>query len=186
MRFDFLSDAPPDFIDRLRNVRITSELRTPLSALLTAALVVMVWWGLERYWLVDAQREERIASSRLLESRADLAATRVARSGVEQLLSLDRRLRQVRISGSVLGAMLSDIGNHVPPHAWLTSLSKTHDGVEIVGRADGLGSLSQTVADLMSSRIGASPGLVRASRDQHGKSLFTFAVAVENKNAVNR
>ena len=186
MRFNFLNDAPPDILDRLRNTRVPVEMRTPLSALATAVFVVLSWWGLERYWLSDAQREERVASSRLLESRADLAATKVARAGIDQLLSIDRRLRDVRISGSVLGAALSDIANHVPRHAWLTSLSDTHDGVEIMGRADGIGSLSQTIADLMSSRTAASPNLVRATRDEQAKGLFTFAVAVEMKHAKSR
>lgn len=186
MRFNFLNDAPPEFVERARNIRIAAELRTPLSALLTAVLVVLTWWGLENYWLSSAQREEALAEVRLTESQADLAATKLVRTNVDDMLALDRRLRDIRLSGSILASRLSDIGNHVPEHAWLTSISNLPDGLEIAGKADGLAALSQTVTDLMSSKTAASPTLVRAAKDDRGKNLIAFTVQVEKKNDASR
>ncbi len=176
--FDFLHDAPPAAIDRLRSVRICEELRTPLWALVTAIVVVSAWYGLERYWLDSARREEAAATVRLAESRADLAATKLVRTNVDQLLAFDRHLRTIRLSGSELAAKLSDIGNHVSARAWLTSISTVQDGMEISGRADGLVALSQTIADLMSSRTATSPTLVRASKDDRAKNLIAFTLEV--------
>ena len=180
-RFNFLHDAPPDVIDRLRALRVTDELRTPLLALVTSILVVFAWYGLERYWLASAEHEEVLATTRLAESRADLATTKLVRADVDQLLALDRRLRDIRLSGTSLAENLSDIGNHVPAHAWLTSISNVQDGLEISGRADSLISLSETVADLLSSRTAMSPTLVRASKDDRAKNLVAFTVQVKKR-----
>lgn len=181
-RFNFLVDAPPEFIDRARSIRVPSELRTPLSALLTAVFVVAAWWGLENYWLRNAKHEETLAEVRLTESQADLAATKLVRTNVEEMLALDRRLRDIRLSGSNLASRLSDIGNHVPEHAWLTSISNLPNGLEIAGKADGLSALSVTVTDLMASRTAGAPTLVRAAKDDRGKNLIAFTVQVERKN----
>ena len=117
-----------------------------------------------------------MASLRLEQSRAAFAATKVVRTDVDRLLALDTRLRQIRLSGSVLSHRLADVGNHVPARAWLTSIARTNDGLELHGRAEGLNVLSQTVADLMSSKAAASPTLVRAVREERQNAVITFTI----------
>lgn len=185
-RFDFLKDGPPDIIDRARSVRVPEEARTPLMALATAVVVVSMWWGLERYWLASAMHEESLAQARLADSRADLAATKLIRTDVEQMLALDHQLRDIRLSGSTLAKRFTDIGNHVPRHAWLTSISTNTDGFEIAGKADGLFALSETVSDLMRSSTAAAPRLMRASKDERGRNLIAFTVQTEKKHEAPR
>lgn len=185
-RFDFLKDAPPDYVDRARNLRIPEDARTPLMALVAAIVVVFTWWGLERYWLVNALHEEALAEARVTESRADLVATNLIRANLEQMLRLDQQLRDIRMSGSELAALLTDIGNHVPKRAWLTSITNAPDGFEIAGKADGLLALSQTVSGLMKSSTASSPQLVRASEEERGNKIIAFTVRVVKKHEAPR
>ncbi len=176
MRFNYLRDAPPELIEQLRALRISPELRSPLSAVATAIVVVFAWWSLERHWMSEAMREEARAAIRLQQSRAAFAATKLVRADVDRLLSLDARLRAIRLSGSVLSHRLADVGNHVPTQAWLTSIVRTNDGLELHGRAEGLNVLSKTVAGLMSSKAAASPTLVRAVREDRSSGVIDFTI----------
>lgn len=179
MQFNYLNDSPPELIEQVLGLRIPTQLRTPLGALLTSIIVVSSWWMLERHWVAEATREEASASIRLDQSRAAFAATKLVRSDVDQLLTLDGRLRRIRLSGSVLSHRVADIGNHVPARAWLTSIARSSDGLELRGRAEGLNVLSATVADLMSSRSASSPTLIRAIRDDRETGVINFTIRAD-------
>lgn len=164
-KFDFLHDAPPAFVERLRPSRIPEHLRTPLAALATSIFVVAVWWLVQNLQLQQAAKELAVEKARAIASRADLALTRVRRAHVEDLAALDNRVRAIRRSGAVASSMLADIANHVPQHAWLSAITQADGGFEIDGNAGGLDDLSRTLASLMSSRAASSPTLVRAARE---------------------
>lgn len=182
MRFNYLRDTSPELVEQVRALRVPAALQVPLSALFTAVVVVTAWWFLEGHWISEAAREEAIASIRLEQSRQAFAATKLVRSDVDELLALDARLRRIRLSGSVLSYRLADIGNHVPHEAWLTSIARTGESLELRGRAKGLHVLSATVADLMSSNAASSPTLVRAAREERAASLIDFTIRAEERN----
>jgi Tfp pilus assembly protein PilN len=175
-RFSFLRDAPPVFIERLHPSRLPDELRTPLAALVTTAIVLVIWWGIESAQIAQARVELATQEARALASRADLAQTRVQRNRLVGLIALDRRVREIRRSGAVLSADLADIANHVPDRAWLTSIVQAGRTLVIDGNAIGLDGLSDTLAGLMSSRKAGMPALVRAMRSErptmHGTISF--------------
>jgi Tfp pilus assembly protein PilN len=181
MRFDYLADAPPHWLDRLRSLRLPEAVRTPLMALLTSMLVVLAWYGLESYWVAKAMTEEQVAAARHDRSRAELARTQLERLRVEDLVVLENRLHSIRQSGANLSRLLADVASHVPEHAWLTSISNTSNGFEIAGEARGLTALSQTLADLTSGTTFGTPTLVRAGREARASSgdLLSFTVRVE-------
>lgn len=182
MRFNYLRDASPDLVEQMRALRVPADLHVPLSALVTAVMVVTAWWLLESHWVFEAAREEAIASARLAQSRQEFAATTLVRSDVDELLALDAQLRRIRLSGSILSGRLADIANHVPREAWLTSIARTDDGIELHGSANGLHVLSATVADLMSSSAASSPTLVRAVREERTTPVISFTIRSEERN----
>jgi Tfp pilus assembly protein PilN len=163
-RFDFLRDAPPLFVERLRPSRLPAELRTPLAAFATTVVVILAWWAIETAQIAQARAELVTERARVAASRTDLAQAQVRRSRLVDLISLDRRIRDIRRSGAALSGNLADIANHLPDRAWLTSIAQDDRGLEIDGNAVGLDGLSDTLAGLMSSRSAATPSLVRASR----------------------
>lgn len=181
VRFNYLRDASPDLVEQIRAFRVPPQLRFPFVSLFTAVVVVTTWWFLESHWVSEAAREEAIASTRLEQSRQEFTATKLVRSDVDDLLALDARLRRIRLSGSFLSARLADIANHVPHEAWLTSIARTDDGLELQGRAKGLHVLSATVADLMSSSAASSPTLVRAVREERVTPLIHFTIRSEER-----
>jgi len=180
MRFDYVHDGRPDALERLRPSRIPEQLRTPLAALLTTAIVVCAWWGIEQFLLAQARDDVKEQSFRLTVSAAALSQAKIRQTRVETLLVIDSRLREIRRSGAALASGLADIANHVPNRAWLTSIARVDDGLEIDGRAEGLDGLSETLADLMSSSHVASPDLVRASKEDGDRTgrLIAFVVRV--------
>jgi Tfp pilus assembly protein PilN len=179
-RFNYLRDSAPDGFEYLRPSRIPEALRTPLAALLTVTVVVAVWWAIEQLLLSQAHDELQAQTFRLAASKAALTELQLRKTHVEDLLAIDMRLRAIRRSGATLSSGLADIGNHVPARAWLTSIARVNDGIEIDGQAEGLDGLSETVADLMTSSSAASPDLIRASKDDrdHSGKLIAFVVHV--------
>jgi Tfp pilus assembly protein PilN len=179
-RFNYLRDSAPEAFQYLRPSRIPERLRTPLAALLTAVLVVAVWWTIEQVLLSQARAELQTQTFRLAASKVALTELKIRKTRLEELLAIDARLREIRRSGAALSSGLADIANHVPARAWLTSIARVNDGLEIEGQADGLDGLSDTVADLMSSSAAQSPNLVRASKDERYRvgGLIAFVMRV--------
>ncbi|HTX57049.1 MAG TPA: PilN domain-containing protein [Candidatus Acidoferrales bacterium] len=180
MRFNYLRDGAPDAFEQLRPRRLPEALRTPLAALTTAVIVVAAWWAIEQVLLSQARSELQRQALRLQISRVELAELKLRRSHLEQLVSVDARLREIRRSGAALACGLADIANHVPATAWLTSIARVDGGLEIDGRAEGLDALGETVADLMHSSRAVAPDLIRASKEDRDRSgtIVNFAVRV--------
>jgi Tfp pilus assembly protein PilN len=181
MRFNYLGESVPSLVDRLLAIRIPERLRSPFLGVATAVFVVAAWWALEQHALAVATAEERAAQVRLDQSRSAVAVARIQRTGIDRMLSLDRRLRDVRLSGSSVGVHLADIANHVPAHAWLTSLSQERGAIEIVGQVAGMERLSATLAALTTMKSLTDPLLVRATKeDRPGAApLVGFEVRVD-------
>lgn len=181
MRFNYLRDSVPDAFERLYPHRIPESFHTPLAALATAVIAVCCWWGIERILLHQATAELHAQTMRLNESRAALGEAHVRRMRLESLVALDERLRAIRRSGAELSGELADVANHVPRRAWLTSIVHLDRSVEIDGQALGLDGLGDTVADLMTSSAAQSPKLLRASRNEGGRTsgIISFAVRID-------
>lgn len=183
MRFNYLHDSVPDTIDRLRSMRIPEYLQWPAWTCATVLVAIGAASLILQVENATAQTELANAQTRLVQSKRDLANVRLQHTHVEELLALDTRLREIHLSGSTLSVKLADIANHVPSHAWLTALSRTATGISISGRAQGLSVLSDTFADLMSSKTVESPTLIRASKEDHARTpgLLSFDVHVEDR-----
>jgi len=180
MRFNYLRDGAPEALEHLRPARIPEQLRTPLAALVTVVIIVGVWWVVEQLLVAQAGDELHAQSLRLKASQVALRELNLRRTHVQQLLSIDRRLREIRRSGAVVSGRLADIANHVPTRAWLTSIAAVEGGLQIDGSAEGLDGLSETVADLMASSTGASPDVIRANKDDYDRSgsIVSFEMRV--------
>jgi hypothetical protein len=183
MRFDYLHDAPPDFVDRLRSFRFPPALRWPLAVLSTIVFTSLGAYGIFSLAIASARATEAQALARYESSKAAVARARLERAHIAELLVLDARLREIRDSGSTVSTRLADIANHVPPHAWLTSLSRTASGISLSGKSTGLPALSATIASLLTSKTVTAPTLVRAGKDErdHSNGVLSFEVQVNDR-----
>jgi Tfp pilus assembly protein PilN len=175
-RFNYLHDAPPETLERLRPSRVPEQLRTPLAALLTTCIVVCIWWGIEQLALGQARSELGREQLRVDASRTELKELRLHKEQATKLLALDTRLRGIRVSGARTAAALADIANHLPSRTWLTSVSRVDDTLEIDGRAVGFDALSSTLTDLSAGSGAASPRLTRAASDERDRSVIAFTL----------
>jgi Tfp pilus assembly protein PilN len=183
MRFDYAHDAVPEAIERLRPSRVPRELQTPLAALLTVTFVVLAAWPIEFVHVRSTETEVHSAEEHVRRTRAELARYKLARVRVEALFGLDAQLRSIRTSGATISVHLADIANHVPPKAWLTSVSHTRTGTSVAGNAEDLSALSETVADLMSSATMPAPALVRAGKTNGAFSKATLSFEMRSQEA---
>jgi Tfp pilus assembly protein PilN len=170
MRFNYLRESTPQAFEMLRPNRVPAALRTPVAAVITATLVVAAWWSLEHALVARAQDELGRQRLRFAASELALHDVKLHRERVADILALDSRLREIRRSGAQTAHVLADIAAHIPPQAWLTSISRVEGGIEIDGRAIGLDGLSTTLADLMRSSSAPEPALVRASAEDHRRA----------------
>jgi Tfp pilus assembly protein PilN len=176
MRFNYLSDAPPELVERLRPGRVPARLKSPLCAVATSIVIVFTWWTIERMQIEDATHELALAQARAAASRLDVARATLRQSQVEALLVLDKRVRSIRGSGSRLAANLATLANRIPKESWLTSIEQLDGGIEIDGNALGVDGLAQTLADLIATT--EKPTLIRAGRDDRTGSDEIIAFRV--------
>lgn len=182
MQFDYLHESQPEHIERLRTWKAPVELHAPLCALLTIVFVIVCAGGIETLRLRAAHEAEAHALLRAQTARSQLAAANLLRVRVDAMLQLDRRLREIRLSGADASRQLADIADHVPPHAWLTSLSQQKGIVDLNGKVANFTTLSQALADLMKSGEVHAPTLVRAATDDRApdRSALSFEVRAQD------
>ena len=182
MRFDYLNDSVPESLGRIRSLKAQKETHAPLTAIVTAILAIFAAWGIENYRLADARAAVASAEVRARDSRQELAKTKLVRVEVDRMLTLDRRLREVRSSGVTWSQRLTDIANHVPREAWFTSFTSEQGKIDINGHAHGLVVLSDTIAGLMSSKTLRSASLVRAGKDDGTNgTILSFEMRAQDK-----
>jgi Tfp pilus assembly protein PilN len=165
MRFDYLRDARPEFIERLQASGIPKHLQVPLMSLTTAVLVVTMWWIVETLHVGAAEAECAKERTLAIGSREQVIAARAQISQAQALISIDQRVRSIRISGARVASRLADVANHVPDKSWLTAMSRSGGEVDLNGYTVGLEGLGETLLALTSSEATREPILVRASRN---------------------
>lgn len=174
--FNFLCDAPPLFIERLRTPRIAGEAVGPLVALFAVLFVLLAWNVLERTAIsaerVRAREERRIAAASLL----DLRRAHGAYADLATLRARDERLRSIRLSGARVAAATARLANRVPRGIVLTKMAGAAGKAQLEGRARDVVTLGELMSGLTRSE---PPSLVRATRGAAG--TLDFAVSVENR-----
>ena len=162
MRFDYLHDTELTIMERLRSILMIPYAQAPLLAMLLLIVIESTIQGMLHYQLVQASAQVQAADRVYVVTRAALERMKLEHTQVESLLQVDRRIRQIRASGSVAAERMLDVADHLPAHAWLTSLSRTKHGEMLSGRADNLQSVGDVVSDMMSASTVTGPELVDA------------------------
>lgn len=173
MRFDYLRDAPPEVVERLRVVSATPQVRALLAFVATATLAIGFAWGMELTGLHEARQGLVQARGRLDRSDAAAAAVRADIAFLRRQLVLDGRLRRIRLSGAVAAHKMTLLASRLPPRVWLTSIASTPDGYDVIGRALGLDEVGRALRAYPAIRLVA----VRAPTEPHAR-ILTFQLHV--------
>jgi hypothetical protein len=176
IRFDYLHDAPPGFIDALRAFRLPRKYHDVAAALCAVGVMCVVAESIERGRVSTAVHALSAAQARFDRSRAALQRLRVQSRELDALLNEDRALRNARLSGPLTAQRLAAIGNVFPQNATLDAMQATPDGYDVKGRAESL----QTFGTLLARLDGASglsrPALLRVTKDAGLLGALAFEI----------
>lgn len=180
MRFDYLHDAVPDGLRELRALRLPRRLHTIAAALLTTAVVVAFGSGIETIRLAQARALESQLQLRFDTTRGKLQSAQLAWQQLDELIARDRRLRDIRLSGTVVAQRLVRIGNVFPKRAWLTSMSAAASTYTLKGYALDLPVFANALQGLVNSAQIGQPKSIRISRDDRARNgVLAFEVRQE-------
>ncbi|MGA8533598.1 MAG: hypothetical protein WB615_05775 [Candidatus Tumulicola sp.] len=170
-RFDFLHDARPHAVERLLSLRLPRQLYA-VTAVSAAIFVAFALTGtIESLRIRSAAIVERRAEQRFEASRDALADERLAWQQLDALIVRDRRLRDIRLSGTKIAARIAHVGNAFPQRAWVKSLTAGQRDYGLKGLALDLAAVERTLANLVTDRALTQPrGGFLLSRQDAGRS----------------
>jgi hypothetical protein len=171
MHFDFLHDSRPEYIDRLLSARLPQRLYVVTAVFATVLGTIAAAGAIESLRVRSALLGERRIERRFEASREALSAAQLEWRQLDALVSRDRRLRDIRLSGTEVAARIARVGNAFPPRAWVTSMSAAPSNYALKARAVDLPAVQQVLTNLVSDRVIAQPrGDFRLSREDAGRA----------------
>lgn len=180
--FDFSRSAPPEFLRRILEFRIPERYHAALIALTGVALTMAGAWTIESHRLHQTLQLQAVYERRYDSSVRALARTNVFETRVKRLSALAARIRTIRASGYTDARRLAEIANHLPQHAWLTSIAYDGDAVSLEGRARDLGVLSAVIRGLARAPHLREPVLSSATvvSDPPEKGTIRYVLRVQS------
>lgn len=95
---------------------------------------------------------------------------------MDALIAEDRRLRDIRLSGSVVAGRLAMLGNLLPGTASVDSVRATADGFSIKGKALTIDAVGSALSRIIAENALPHPGAVRIAKDAGFFAGFSFEV----------
>ncbi len=183
IRFDFLHDPRPALVERLASLRLPREIY--LQAILAAVLAVgiAVARGVEAIRLHAAESSQLRVRHHFEATREALDAVRLRWQQLDELASRDRRLREIRLSGSDVAVRIARVGNAFPRRAWATTLTASPLGYAVKARGDDLRAASAVLGSLLGDRRLAGDASFQMAREE---GLREGALAFEIHAGVGR
>lgn len=159
---------------------IAPALRIPLAVLACAFALVGVAGSAEQMRLRAAEADGAECARRLAAIDLDLARVRAVERDVARLQTLRARTEEIGRSGPVHAGEIAELGNGVPPGAWLTSLHNDVTGLTIEGGARGLDVVASTLSSLANLPAYTDARLLSVHRDPVREGV-TYALALESR-----
>jgi hypothetical protein len=131
-RFDFLNERQW-MISRLFAGESSPWQSIAIAGLISFSILAS-GYALAAYRVREATDLDARAQIRLRADEAALTKSKLVREDLRTALRLADRLRAVRLSGSLAMLQLTSIAERLPSSVWLTSFSKSSDGLEINGQ----------------------------------------------------
>jgi Tfp pilus assembly protein PilN len=170
-RFDYLHDPRPKVLNGLHSLRLAPHLYPAVTACAIVVCALAAGFGIETLRMRAAQTLERRAEARYERSQTALAALRLHVRQLDDLLARDQRLRELRLSGSVVATRMARLGNALPPRSWLTSMSAgASASYALKGYAGDLPTFAAVLSNLLDDRAIGQPQGIRMSRGDRGSA----------------
>jgi hypothetical protein len=174
IRFDYLHDPPSRLWGTIRTARLPRRLHNLTVAFAAVAVLLGGAAAIERGRVREAQRVRAEAQDRFERSRADLERFRLQWRQIDDLIAEDRRLREIRLSGSRVAERLAAIGDRFPNGVSIDSLRAAGEEYAVKGKAPTIDAVSGVLSRIVASSALPHPGIVRIAKDSGVLAGFTF------------
>ncbi|HEX3468902.1 MAG TPA: PilN domain-containing protein [Candidatus Elarobacter sp.] len=143
-----------------------------------AVLALPAW--VESARLHDLERAGAAYEARLDETAIDAARVRRLERDVTRLRALDDGLTSVRRSGDASADEIVTLGNALPDDAWLTTLRRDGDGLDVEGAGDRMRTIAAALAALARLPRYATARLVSAYGAAGGTKV-SYSIVLERR-----
>lgn len=174
IRFDYLHDPPSPLWNALRTARLPRRFHNVASAFAAVAVLVGGAAAIERGRVEEGQRVRSQARNRFERSRADLERLRLQWHQVDDLIAEDRRLREIRLSGSRVAGRLAAVGDVFSARESIDSISTTGDEYAVKGKAPNMDAVSEVLSSIVTNDALPHPEIVRITKDSGAIAGFAF------------
>jgi hypothetical protein len=174
IRFDYLHDPPSPLWGAIRTARLPRRFHNVAAALAAVAVLVIGAAAIERGRIQEAQRVRAQAQDRFERSRADLERLRLQWQQIDDLIVEDRRLREIRLSGSRVAKRLAAVGDVFSNGVSVDSLRTTGEAYAVKGKAPSIDAVSDVLNAIVGNAALPHPGIVRIAKDSGTLAGFTF------------
>ncbi len=161
-KFNFIRDDRVTWLERMRDAPLDGPTRQALGGLiLILAIATAVGVG-ERTRVTAAVLAADMDAAKVLKNEARVRDLRADIDTVRELASTAAAIHRIRISGTVRATEFAQIGNLLPPRAWLASIRRDEDGLTLEGGAADYSTLGSAMRALSHVPLLGQPRLVRA------------------------
>ncbi|MBV9438837.1 MAG: hypothetical protein JOZ24_02475 [Candidatus Eremiobacteraeota bacterium] len=138
-RFDYRAQPAPGLAVALV---FAARTRVPLLLLLAAFVFDAVLAGEQRARIAELEREHGLRTAQLDALRPAVLLLRDRERALERLRRIAARIAQLRSTGRNAAASIAEIGNTVPPGAWLTLIRVDAHSASVEGRSGQLSAIA--------------------------------------------
>ncbi len=174
IRFDYLHEPPSPLWRAIRTARLPRRFHNLAAGM--AAVVVLAGGAaaIERSRIAEAQRVRSEAQARFERSSADLERFRLQWRQIDQLIAEDRRLREIRLSGSRIAGRLAAVGNEFADGVSINSLRAAGEEYSVKGKAPSIEAVSGVLSSILANAALPHPGIVRLAKNSGALEGFSF------------
>jgi hypothetical protein len=174
IRFDYLHDPPSKLWGTMRSARMPRRFHNVAAAFAAAVFLVGGAAVIERGRVQEARRVRAEAQERFERSRAELQRFRLQWHEIDELIAEDRKLRDIRLSGSRVAQRLAAVGDVFPDGVSVDLLRATAAGYGVKGKAPTIDAVSNVLSRIVASAALPHPGIVRIAKDSGVLAGFSF------------
>jgi hypothetical protein len=176
-RFNYLREPFPDWLQFVAAARIPQTVKAAAVACMAGLALSACAALVERERAVAALAYQHAAQEKYTVVETQLARSRLDANEITNLLSLDRRVREIRATGYAYASLLDDAAFQLPARAWITELNPVDSGADLIGRATDLATIVNVGKAFDGGRFGTA-ALERVDRVERPgrRTLFEFSL----------
>jgi hypothetical protein len=177
IRFDYLQDPPSHFRRAIRAARIPRRFHNAAAAVVGIVFLCSAAAAIEHNRVRAAENARGEAQARFERSRVALQHFRLQWREIDELVAQDRRLQEIRLSGTLVSGRVADLGNLFFAGVSVDSIRAAGAGFIIRGKAPTIEATGRLLNLILADSSLPRPNVVRVAKDSGIVSGFSFDIS---------